>query len=188
MEKEIWKDVVWYEWIYQISNLGRVKSILYSKERILKKYDKDWYSRLTLVLNKNKITKKIHRLVALAFIPNPENKPHINHINWIKGDNRVENLEWCTRSENELHKYKVLWYDNWMQKTWWPSKWKFWKDNHLGKKINQYTKEWEFIKTWWSIIDIERQMNILSRSIINVCKWKYWFKTAWWFIWEYAES
>jgi hypothetical protein len=181
METEIWKDVVWYEWEYQVSNLWNVKSIKFSKEKILKTVINKWYMRLLLCKNWKSLNKQVHRLVAQAFVPNPENKPQVNHINWIKSDNKVSNLEWCTSSENVLHCFKYLWRI-------WAShmKWKFWKNHHNSKKVNQYDLDWNFIKTRCSIADIKRVLWINTSSIIYVCQWKR--NKTWWFIWKYFNN
>lgn len=116
MDLEIWKDIEGYEGIYQISSLGRVKSL----ERNIKGHGSSWLkdeSLLRLCLDKKgycivrlsrnnlKQTFKVHRLVALNFIPNPENKPQINHKDCIKLNNEYGNLEWCNNSENQLHAF-----------------------------------------------------------------------------------
>ena len=115
MEEEIWKPIKDFEGYYEVSNIGRVRSLNYKrtgKGKILKNIE-DYKGYLEVVLTKNGKRKqfKVHRLVAEAFIPNPENKPCIDHINTVKSDNRVENLRWVTYKENSnnektLEKFK----------------------------------------------------------------------------------
>lgn len=100
--KEVWKDIEGYEGLYQISNLGRVKRV--TTGRILKGgKDKDGYLMVKLYKNNIRSNKKIHRLVAEAFIPNPENKPQVNHADENKTNNSLDNLEWMTAKENINH-------------------------------------------------------------------------------------
>lgn len=112
-EIEIWKDVVGYEALYRISNLGNVVNVVGrkcgggkcdSKPFLLKRrLFKDGYEAVTLFIDSVPKTHKIHRLVAIAFIPNPEGKLCVNHINSVRNDNRLANLEWCTHGENMKH-------------------------------------------------------------------------------------
>jgi hypothetical protein len=116
MQNEIWKDIKGYEGYYQISNLGRVKSLaktIFCKNNRNKKVAEiilkpsisaNGYPGVTLCTGKYKRF-SVHRLVAISFIPNPENKPTVNHINGVKYDNRVENLEWATYIENNRHAF-----------------------------------------------------------------------------------
>lgn len=113
-DREIWKDVKGYEGLYRVSNLGKVKSMAkiigrrYVGERLLKqRISTQGYKMVSFCKNYKIFNASVHRLIAEAFIPNPLNKPFINHKNGIKTDNRIENLEWCTQSENVSHDYKI---------------------------------------------------------------------------------
>lgn len=113
-EQEIWKDVVGYEGLYQVSNFGRVKSLArkinhgrYIEDRgdVIMTLFLNRQGYFTVILSKNgeKKQHRVHQMVARAFIPNFDNKEMINHIDCNTQNNRVENLEWCTNSENQLH-------------------------------------------------------------------------------------
>ena len=94
---EIWKDIQGYEGLYQVSNLGRVRN---SKNKLMKTYLRNGYCRIDLSKEGKRSKHSIHRLVATTFIPNPENKPQVDHINTVRNDNRVDNLRWVTPKEN----------------------------------------------------------------------------------------
>jgi len=176
---EIRKNVVWFEWIYNVSNFGNIKSLNYNKtgkaKILVSSLDVDWYGRVTLCNNEWHKSIMTHRIVSQTFIPNYEWKPQINHKNWIRTDNRIENLEWCTCMENIRHSFRKLWRISNM-------KWKFWKDNPNSIKIVQKSKWWIFIKIWESWRDVERKLWIDCASISKCIMWKR--KQAGWFVRE----
>ena len=193
MYKEIWKDIEGYEGLYQISNLGNVRSLdrvrkqfnhngiakIKYKGRTLKKQlqKQTGYNTVTLYDNsrKGKI-KSVHRLVAETFLENKNNYPVINHKDGNKQNNNVNNLEWCTISHNVKHAYKTG-----LAKV----KKLYGKENPRAKKIVQYDLENNFIKLWHSIIDVSNYLKIDSSSISAVCKGKR--KTAGGYIWKYER-
>ncbi len=193
-KKEEWKDIEGYEGLYEISSFGNVKSLNYRrtwKEENIKPSKCNGYCHILLHKNTIKKTKKIHRLVSIAFIQNVYNKLEVNHINWIKTDNRVENLEWCTRSENNKHAWdtwlnKVSESNNFKTNNPRPTKWKFWKDNPNSKPVNQYTKGWELIREWLSVVDIKRELWINYWNISSCLRWRY--KSAGWFLFKYNNA
>lgn len=108
-ENEIWRNVTLseFEHFFMVSNFGRVKNSVsrkgVTKGRVLGQKKKCGYFKVMLSTGKERTLQRVARLVALAFIPNPDNKQEVNHINGIKTDNRIKNLEWCTHSENMKH-------------------------------------------------------------------------------------
>lgn len=186
MQNEIWKDIEWYEWLYQVSNIGNIKSLNYASrwyERILKGIKNNhWYIHISLYREWKSKSVSIHRTVLYAFLPNPENKLEVNHINWIKTDNKLENLEWCTRKENALHSYRVLWYkmtDKAIENaiTNWKKNW---------KQIMQLTKEWILCKIHLSCCSAERETWITNSNISMCARWIR--RIAWGYLWKYVDD
>lgn len=117
--EEVWKDIEGYEGLYQVSNLGRVKSLerivcqgkqgqRIIPEKIRKsKHTADGYLEMALCKDCKRKFIRTHRLVAFAFCENPQNKTEVNHIDGNKLNNRADNLEWVTSSENQIHAYKI---------------------------------------------------------------------------------
>ncbi len=171
MKEEIWKDIEGYEGLYQVSNLGRVKRMRFinkntniEKERIKsQKIRKDGYLEVALYKNGKGKYIQVHRLVAKSFIPNPKKLPQVNHIDGIKTNNIVENLEWVSISDNAIHSSRVL--------------------RNNVRKINQYDLKGRYLATYSSITIAGEINNIRESSIANVLagrrnktfgyKWKY---------------
>ena len=106
--EEVWMKIKGFPF-YEVSNFGNIRSTRFNKVKILKQQtDKDGYKQLNLYLNKKMYKVKVHRIVASTFISNKDNKKLVNHINGIKSDNRVVNLEWTTDSENMVHSMYCL--------------------------------------------------------------------------------
>ncbi len=139
-DKELWRSIKGYEGYYEVSNFGQVRSLdrtlerknqstIFCKGKILKLHiNKQGYYYTDLKKNGKRKKERINRLVAIAFIPNPKNKPQVNHINGIKTDNRAENLEWNTPKENISHAY-----DNGLRKTG--------EKHHNAKLTNEQVRE-----------------------------------------------
>lgn len=187
----MWKIINSFE-DYEISDMGEIKSLKNGMEKILKpQLAKRGYYIINLCKNGSVYHKTIHRLVAQAFIPNPDNKPCIDHINGCRIDNRVCNLRWCTQKDNlnyeiakknisKAHKGKVL-TDEHKKKISESNKGK--PKPHFEKRIDQYTIDGTYIKTWKSTMDIERSLGFIHNNISSVCKGKY--KQAYGFKWKY---
>lgn len=140
--------------------------------------DKKGYLRVGICELNKKITKKVHRLVAETFIPNPENKPQVNHINGIKTDNRVNNLEWNTASENMQHSHKVLGIKS-------SNYGKFGRDNHSSKAVVQI-KDDIIIAEFGSMREAERKTGIKASNIGACCKGQY--KQIFGYQWKYKSE
>ena len=179
---EIWKDVKGYEGLYQVSDMGRVKSLERTvtrkngrkqtiRERILKpRTNQDGYLQVTLYNNGNKIKRfLVHRLVCEAFHENTENKPCVNHIDEDKTNNTASNLEWCTYEENNNHGSR----NARMAKA-------------LSIPVGQYTTEGVLVKVWQSTHEVERQLGFGSSYISAVARGKR--KTAYGYVWKYERK
>lgn len=172
---EEWRSISGFT-LYKVSNFGLVKrgsNILGSICR------RDGYVKITLSEGSKRISTSVHRLVADAFIPNPENKPCVNHKNCIRNDNRVENLEWCTYSENnnygdtqERHSKSIMGHP------------KFLGAGNPCKLVTQLTKVGHFIRSYPSIQEASRVTGVNYRHIGECCNLRR--NTAGGYVWRFV--
>lgn len=183
MKIEWWKFIPGYDCRYMVSNKGRVLSLNYNKTgipRLLSINIFKGYNRVGLTQNGKPKWNFVHRLVAAAFLPNPNNLPCVNHKNEIKTDNRVENIEWCSYSYN-------INYGARNEKT----GEKLRNNNRRSKPVIQYTPKGEYITTFKSIREAERQTGVNQSFIMKCCKGLYEFacvKGGPRYKWSYAYS
>lgn len=187
MEKlqEIWKPVVGYEGLYEVSSFGRVKSlpiVLKRNSGSFKRGEKilsnqvGTHGRLEISITKNGVPKRVsvHRLVAIAFIPNPDNKETVNHIDGNPKNNHVDNLEWMSVSDNIRHGFKngLIPY---MKKN----------RKDISKPIIQLTQDGEFVNEFPSIMEANRQLGFAHSNISIVLTGKN--KLAYGYQWKFKD-
>ena len=182
MLDQIWKTIDNYG-DYEVSNYGKVRRISYdgdkSKEEQYKlpyylkhRIDKDGYFRYTLCVKGKTKSFYAHRLVAQAFIPNPNNKPQVNHIDGNKQNNYVDNLEWCTIQENNLHALRNGLRDM--------------KNNKLSKQVEQYDMNGNLLNTFKSANDAKRITGLSQGHISECCRGEY--KQYKGYVWKYKSQ
>lgn len=173
MIEEIWKPIPGYEGYYEVSNLGNVRSVAYfnskaskvmsrkSPKSLSQEISHDGYHRVVLCKDKTKKHMSVHRLVAMAFHPNPKGLPEVNHINENSHDNRSENLCWCTGKENSNH--GTL-----------PQRIKMWQTNNPKRSMEvvQMSADGIEIASFPSTREAERQTGIACEQISRCCKGK----------------
>ncbi len=167
---EIWKDIDGYENLYKVSNLGNVMSFWKKHPHLMAlKQGRGGYLHIGLrTCNKPRKNFDVHRLVAQAFIPNPNNLPQVNHIDENKTNNRVDNLEWCTAKYNTN-------YGTSLER----------RIKAYSKPVLQFDKNGNFINEYPSIKDAAKKTGINKSTIGMVCRGKY--KYAGGYIWKYEN-
>lgn len=165
--KEIYKEIKGTNGDYLITNTGRVISLKNNKMKELGLYDNNYgYLNVILYIQGKSRPKKVHRLVAEAFIPNPNNFPCVNHKDENRHNNFVENLEWCTHLYNNHYGKRIERIQN-----------------KLSKKVYQYDYNNNLIKKWKSASEIQRELGYCQTSICSCCNNKR--ISAYGFLWKY---
>lgn len=189
---EIFKDITGFEGLYKIGDYGTVVSLAkeihranggtrLQPEMILKHcIVRGGYHRVTLFKEKKRFRIMVHRLVAMHFIRNPENKPEVNHLFGDKNDNSASSLEWATRSENGKHAYRIG-----LKRPQYSRLGTFNELNGRSKKILQLSLLGEKIKEWPSVQEVRRRLGFRQGNVSSCARNK--LKTAYGFKWQYAN-
>lgn len=176
--KEIWKDIAGYEGLYQVSNHGNIRSHKRMPNKLLKQSPTNCgYMKVELYKNAKGKMHYVHRLVAQAFLPNPHNKSEINHIDGNKANNVLSNLEWASRSENQLHAI------NQGLREPSPMTGRYGALNHNSKAVIQKDLNGNVIAAWDSIASAAKAVKCSPSFISNCLQGRK--KTAKGFKWEY---
>ena len=183
----MWKDIPWYENLYQISDCGEWIISLWnwlstnSKKRIMSiNFHRKWYPLISLSKNWKQSTMKVHRIVAKAFIPNPDNLPIVLHLDNNPLNYTKENLKWGTIKDN----VQQMWNDNrWVNNICVINKWKILENSRNAKIVHQYSKEWIFIKKFLCIKSAHIETGVSMWNISSCCQWK--LKSAGGYTWQY---
>lgn len=183
LPKQCWRDIEGYEGKYQVSNTGRVRSLNYNgtgKTKVLKPCISNMgYKLISLWKNGKGKSYLVHRLVAQAFLPNPNNYPMINHIDENKANNQVSNLEWCTNKYNINYGTRNERASNSMK-----GKYKG-KNNPSAKPVLMFTLDGEFIRRFECVTDANEYLGKdRDNTNISMCA-RGKNKTAWGYIWKY---
>lgn len=162
---ETWKDIPGYEGLYQASTLGRIRSVYCSGKILKNNLQPNGYEAVTLYKNKIKKFCLVHRLIAITFVPNPKNKPAVNHKDEVRNHNIATNLEWVTNKENQnyghcMHNVAVC----------------------QGKPLAQYTKDGELVRIYYPGGEAQKVTGISRYHISAVIHGKR--KTAGGYIWR----
>lgn len=177
---EVWKDVLGYEGYYQVSNLGNVRSLNYNStgrvQLLSPNVVRNGYMQVLLCVNSIRNKQYVHRLVATAFIPNPNNLPQVNHLNECKTDNRADNLQWVTPKDNCMYgtRNKRVLQTHKIRNT-----------ARAERRVVQYALSGKMIASYKSINEAARQTSIRSGSICNCCNNKYGHKSAGGYVWRF---
>lgn len=191
---EIWKPVVGYEGLYEVSNLGNVRSLNWRNtgevRNLYLKKQRYGYRQVELYFKNKPKMVTVHRLVATAFIPNPNNLPQINHKDLDKTNNNVENLEWVTASENAKHYQRHVAEKgivpnkgcNNINRIYGTRKSKY---GHTNNPITQLTLGGEVVCEWDTCLQIKRSLGYKQSSVFECCEGKR--RTAYGYIWRFAS-
>lgn len=165
---EVWKNIQGYEGFYQVSSLGRIRSLPrknHLTDSVISQFSKkSGYKCVSLFKNNIKTNFHVHRLVAEAFLPNPQTLSQVNHKDYMRDNNSVDNLEWISMEENIAYSYC----------------------NVSKRPVNQYRLDGTFVKRWDCISDVSRELGMYRSDIAKCCRGV--FKQSKGYKWRYADE